>query len=275
LAKYAHHLLSKQKHLDAIELYCKASHFFDAAKLLFQLAAVAGKDSSQLLRTKKLYVLGALQIEKFHAHKKGNGDTRATLQGLLAEGQTTGEVQSRLMDSAWRGAEAFHFLMLCQRQLYNNEVTNALRTAMRLTEYDDLLDAKTAYSLLALAAVTARCYAVCSKAFSKLESLSTLTDKQRQQYEDLALQIFTSAPCKKGPRDAPTGNISCNRCGGASPDWATACQVQGCETTFLCSVVTGKSMTETEFWICDVCKHRATEPELLNVKNCPLCHAAI
>ncbi len=62
---------------------------------------------------------------------------------------------------------------------------------MRLTEYDDLLDPKQAYSILALAALAARSYGICSKAFIKLESLGSLNDRQRQSYEDLALQIFT------------------------------------------------------------------------------------
>lgn len=37
LAKYASHLLEKNKVLDAIELYRKATHFIDAAKLLFKV----------------------------------------------------------------------------------------------------------------------------------------------------------------------------------------------------------------------------------------------
>ena len=37
LAKYASHLLEKDKILDAIELYRKANHFVDAAKLIFQV----------------------------------------------------------------------------------------------------------------------------------------------------------------------------------------------------------------------------------------------
>lgn len=28
------------------------------------------------------------------------------------------EVDSKIVDNAWRGAEAYHFLMLAQRQLY-------------------------------------------------------------------------------------------------------------------------------------------------------------
>ena len=37
LAKYASHLLEKNKILNAIELYRKASHFLDAAKLLYKV----------------------------------------------------------------------------------------------------------------------------------------------------------------------------------------------------------------------------------------------
>ena len=35
LAKYASHLLEKNKTLEAVELYRKAHHFLDAAKLMF------------------------------------------------------------------------------------------------------------------------------------------------------------------------------------------------------------------------------------------------
>lgn len=37
LARYASHLLEKNKTLDAIELYRKASYFFDAAKLMYKV----------------------------------------------------------------------------------------------------------------------------------------------------------------------------------------------------------------------------------------------
>lgn len=38
LAKYASHLLEKNKIINAIELYRKAGHYFDAAKLLFKVS---------------------------------------------------------------------------------------------------------------------------------------------------------------------------------------------------------------------------------------------
>jgi WD repeat-containing protein 35 len=37
LAKYASHLLAKGKLLEAVELYRKASHFLEAARLLYQV----------------------------------------------------------------------------------------------------------------------------------------------------------------------------------------------------------------------------------------------
>lgn len=37
LSKYALHLLEKNKNLEAVELYRKAHHFLDAAKLMFKV----------------------------------------------------------------------------------------------------------------------------------------------------------------------------------------------------------------------------------------------
>ena len=37
----------------------------------------------------------------------------------------------QVLDSAWRGAEAYHYYMLAQRQLYQGKVDQALRTAIR------------------------------------------------------------------------------------------------------------------------------------------------
>ena len=37
-------------------------------------------------------------------------------------------VDSHVIDQAWRGAEAYHYLMLAHRQLYDGYVDAALRT---------------------------------------------------------------------------------------------------------------------------------------------------
>ena len=34
---------------------------------------------------------------------------------------------ARVLDNSWRGAEAYHFMMLCQRQLYEGFVDAAMK----------------------------------------------------------------------------------------------------------------------------------------------------
>ena len=64
LAKYAQHLLDEKKIVQAIELYRKANHCLEAARLLMELAKDETKKRSSPLRVKKLYVLGALMVEE-------------------------------------------------------------------------------------------------------------------------------------------------------------------------------------------------------------------
>ena len=182
LAKYASHLLSKDKLVEAIELYRQAKHYLDAAKHLFQLAQ---KMSTTLapLRCKQLYILGALEIENYIESKRSGSDpTRSVLDGLLEE-DALEESYARMLENPWRGAEAYHFLLLAQRQLYAGHYNEALRTAVRLADYDDLLDPMQVYSVLALAAIATNNYALCSKAFIKMEALGSPEDKMRQQVE--------------------------------------------------------------------------------------------
>lgn len=64
LAKYAQHLLEENKILQAIELYRKAKHYLEAARLLMNLAQEETGKRASPLRIKKLYVLAALLVEK-------------------------------------------------------------------------------------------------------------------------------------------------------------------------------------------------------------------
>ena len=93
LSKYASHLLEKEKFLEAIELYSKANHHTEAARLLSDLAQKASYHLSTVslltshsdtlslsflpaarqsadmkvhpMRVKRLYVLAALEVDKF------------------------------------------------------------------------------------------------------------------------------------------------------------------------------------------------------------------
>ena len=70
-------------------------------------------------------------------------------------------------------------------------VDASMKTCLRLCDYDDIIDPIDIHSLLALAACANRAFGTCSKAFIKLESLESSTPEQHEQYEKLALEIFT------------------------------------------------------------------------------------
>ena len=143
------------------------------------------------LRAKKLYVLAAMEVERYRKRTlsldvggtRANGTTTAeataaTLETLLKQDAeaTRGDgmgIASRTLDNAWHGAEAFHFFLLAQRQMYNGNVDQAcvrahalvvsarrlhltlpfvprMRTSLRLVHYEDILDPRDIYSLIAL-----------------------------------------------------------------------------------------------------------------------------
>jgi WD repeat-containing protein 35 len=66
-----------------------------------------------------------------------------------------------------------------------------MKTAMRLLEYEKELGTKEVYSIVAIACYFNKCLKECSKAFVKLERLPELTDKEREKYEMLAIQLFS------------------------------------------------------------------------------------
>ncbi|XP_049640768.1 WD repeat-containing protein 35 isoform X1 [Suncus etruscus] len=261
LARYASHLLEKNKTLDAIELYRKANYFYDAAKLMFKIADEEAKKRTKPLRVKKLYVLSALLIEQYHEQMKNaqrgkvkgkNSEATSALAGLLEE-----EVLStscRFTDNPWRGAEAYHFFILAQRQLYEGNGDMALKTALHLRDYEDIISAVEIYSLLALCACTSRAFGTCSKAFVKLESLDTLNAEQKQQYEELAMEIFT----KHIPKDNRKSELDSF--------------LEREEEKLPICVATGSPITDYQFWMCSVCKHCVQAQEISKYSFCPLCH---
>lgn len=266
LSKYTSHLLEKNKILEAVELYRKAHHFLEAAKLMFKIADEEAKKKARPLRVKKLYVLAARLVEDYHEQVKITQQGKAkgkkseatfALAGLLEEDASSSD--NRLVDSAWRGAEAYHFFLLAQRQLYDGYTENAMRTALHLREYEDIIPSVEIYSLLAICASANRAFGTCSQAFIKLESLESLSPEQRQAYEDLALEIFT----KHTPKDnRPLDMVDMDAIS------------EGGESKVPTCIVTGLPI-QHPYWICSVCKHCALEQEMSKCNCCPLCHTLI
>jgi len=95
------------------------------------------------------------------------------------------------LTNPWRGAEAWHFYLLAQRQLYANNFRAALKTAIRATEYELELGTVQVYSLLATAAYYCKHWKECSRAFVKLENIEDLPEEEKEKYESLAAKIFS------------------------------------------------------------------------------------
>ena len=64
------------------------------------------------------------------------GATQKTLETLMtmttaADGSSA---SAKVLDNAWRGAAAYHYYLLAQRQLYGGKIDDAMKTAIRLSE---------------------------------------------------------------------------------------------------------------------------------------------
>ncbi|XP_015518531.1 WD repeat-containing protein 35 [Neodiprion lecontei] len=267
LNKYASHLLGNGKMLQAVELYRKANHHLEAAKLLFALAEEQAKLRTNPVRTKKIYVLAALLVED---HLKGAPAAKAGRSNVVM-GLTESNEDTKVIERAWRGAEAFHFLLLAHRQLYDGQPDAAMKTSLRLREYEDVIDAEDIYCLLALSSCINRAFAACSKAFIRLEAMEKIGHTKREDYEELALAIFT----KYSPKDSRNAKSECVNCETLVPDWCVACP--NCATRFPGCVISGKPLMDlANAWVCSVCRHHAaTERDIINVNACPLCHSVI
>uniref|UniRef100_A0A6V7J502 Uncharacterized protein n=1 Tax=Bracon brevicornis TaxID=1563983 RepID=A0A6V7J502_9HYME len=265
--KYANHLLSNGKRLQAIELYRSANCFLEAAKLLLKLAEEQARARTNPLRIKKIYVLAALLIED---HINNTPSIKGARSNVMM-GLTENNEDSRVIENAWRGAEAYHYLLLAHRQVYSGDFEAAMKTSLRLREYEDILDCEDIYCLLALSSCINRSFATCSKAFIKLESLDKVAESKREDYEELALKIFMDNP----PKDSRTGKSECVSCESLVPDWCVACP--NCTTRFPACIITGKPLMDlTNAWICTVCRHHAAaERDVVNITSCPLCHSII
>jgi WD repeat-containing protein 35 len=103
----------------------------------------------------------------------------------LTENKNVADVN--IFDDPWRGAEAYHYYILAQKQFYEGQIESSVITALYLRNYEDIIDPEIIYNLLVVCSIHAGYYSVCSKAFLKLQNLK---DKNFKYYEDLTFQIF-------------------------------------------------------------------------------------
>lgn len=294
LTKYASNLLESgntQGKINAVELYRKAKKSVEAATLLTELASDAAR-LGNFVRAKKFQVLAALEVEDLRARTLDNavvkesgiggstvngtstkigGVTTAqqTLAGLMtletAAAETGGALSNtRAIDNAWRGAEAYHFYILGQTLLYRGNVRVAMECAKEIVQYDDILDKKRVYAFLGVTSFYNAHFATCSDAFVKLEGLDGVTASERREYQDLALSVFT----RYDPEDPP-------------PSAASGDKRKRVGRQRLC-IASGRPLSSMDddddddaVVMCKRCRHRAFSRGLRAYGFCPLCHEDI
>ena len=88
--------------------------------------------------------MAALEVDLYKkrildATMTGQGSsTQKTLNSLITSSINTSA--DKILQNPWRGAEAWHFFLMAQRQLYKGEYKYALKTSLRLQEYELDLD---------------------------------------------------------------------------------------------------------------------------------------
>lgn len=139
LAVQANKFMEQNKIFNAIELYRKARHYLDAARLMFEVADKEAKQRNSPVLIKKMYVLAGLLVEQYRDMIKSGGilsnkskmgtreQTSKALDGILSEESSIAIKDSKIIDNSWHGAEAYHFSMLCERQLREEKLTLLLK----------------------------------------------------------------------------------------------------------------------------------------------------
>ena len=134
--------------------------------------------------------------------------------------------------------------MLAQRQLTAGKFDDAMKSAMRLHDYEDILDPVTIYSLIALVCFYNQYYGQCSRAFIRLESMDA-PKPVLEKYRKLAMNIFVKHP-PRDPVDAKSSAVLCpnQRCNQPVPTYSTSCAE--CGRHFQPCVATGRSLIAGE-----------------------------
>lgn len=128
LLSYAKHILGKNRKKEAVELFRRANYCLHSAKLIFEMANEAVLKDHSPATVKKLFVLGALEVERhFVLQRNSKSNGHVALDKLLEQNNNS---ECFSLQNPWRGAEAYHFYLLAQRQFYTGHLVAAVTTVI-------------------------------------------------------------------------------------------------------------------------------------------------
>ena len=287
-SKFSSEFIKSGRKLDLVELYNKANMKTEVNKYLIEIACDMRRMRLNPLFIKKIYVLAALELERYksqlsdsqinsddHIHNSVNEELKdkdKNEKKKIINKYSSKEVD-RILFNQWRGAEAYHFYMLCQVQLYNKKFKEACKTVMRLTLYEKELGTEEVYRLIALCAYLNKCFKICSKALCILKNLESINIYRRTKYKDLAESIFL----KYGPKNIDEKFFKCpnEECKQLVSEYDIYCR--NCGNNFSGCVLSGASIFDHHYFKCKQCHHKTKKSEVKKkpINNCPLCHIAL
>ena len=285
--KFGNEFIKNGRKLDLVELFNKANMKLKVNKYLSEIAYDMRKLRANPLIIKKIYVLAALELENYkkrisdsqinnQEHQDNNNDIKIKNKDnenkIINNKYTTKDIDKILFNS-WKGAEAFHYYMLCQHQLYNRKFKEACKTSIRLTLYEKELGSEDVYRLIALCSYLNKSFNICSNALSTLEKLNTIDKFRQKKYEELAKSIFV----KYEPKNVDEKFFKCpnNECKQPVSEYDIYCK--NCGMNFNGCVLTGGSILDHHYFKCKQCHHRTKKSEVKKstIANCPLCHCSL
>jgi WD repeat-containing protein 35 len=291
--KFGSEFIKNGRKLDLVELFNKANMKLKVNKYLIEIACDMWKLRAKPLIIKKIYVLAALELENYknrisdsqidndehidnidESKLKDNKDKSDINpdKKKINNNYSSKEIDKILFNS-WRGAEAFHYYMLCQSQLYNKKFKEACKTSIRLTLYEKELGSEIVYRLIALCSYLNKSFAICSEALCVLEKLNSINKFKQDKYETLAKSIFVQFE----PKNVDEKFFKCpnNECKQAVSEYDIYCK--NCGMNFSGCVLTGASIFDHHYFKCKQCHHKTKKSEVKRnpINNCPLCHVSL
>lgn len=283
---FSKHLKDKNKKMELVEFYRKAHKHTEAAKILIQIAEELREINTSPLILKKIYVLAALEMETFKTRymdaqitttmttnnpNLGRPTQTKTLDTLITSDLSN--LGDKALNNPWRGAEAYHYYIICQNQIYNKEYSSALKTSLRLVQFEKELGSKEVYRLIVLSALLNSSLKECSSALAKLKNLSSLKEEEANKFDELSFSIFT----KNRPINQKEQILKCpgKDCQEQISEFDIDCK--SCGSNFSACVISGQSLFFKEYIKCKRCKHKSllTEMTIKRIKNCLMCHTKL
>ena len=267
------------KKLDLINLYRKANMSVEVYKYLCEIAQDMRRMGVSPIIVKKIYVLAALELEKYKSqinqqiyeeglfNNKNQDNSKSKINYI--DDALKKEID-RIINNHWRGAEAYHYYLLCQVQLHNKKYKSSCKTAMRLRFYEDILGTETVYKLIAICSYMNKCYKIFANALGVLSNDESINKNLRIKFNQMAKDFFL----KKKPENIDEKFYKCPNpdCQEPISEYDTYCCT--CGYIMYGCVLSGMSILDNKYFKCKQCRNKTIKVEVKKkqFKHCPLCH---